>query len=112
MNRGELLAASVLSACLAFACGDSDGDGDGDDDGARDAGAAGATGADADSVPFAGSASPAPVSFVNDIAPILAGKCTDCHHDVVPTHLDLTDPFDAEVGAVNNPSTWDEEQLL
>jgi hypothetical protein len=128
MTRAAPLAALALFACLAVGCGD-DSDGDGDDsdgDGSRDAAAgagggdaggagrdAAAAGADAGSAPAAGSASPsAPVSFSNDVAPIFAAKCTDCHHDVVPTHLDLTEPFDPEVGLVNNPSTWDEEQLL
>jgi hypothetical protein len=49
-----------------------------------------------------------PLSFGMDIAPMLVGKCTLCHHPDNPTGLDLTRPFDPEVGMINREVSWPE----
>src|SRR5262245_47111772 len=92
MSRGIISWRPALIACFAFACGDSDGDGDD----ARTPDAAG---------------TPAPVSYANDVAPIFAAKCNDCHHPGSATRLDLTQPFDMEIGLVNRMNTWVDSPL-
>lgn len=46
------------------------------------------------------------VSYARDVAPIFAARCNSCHHSASATKLDLTSPFDEEVGLVNRENTW------
>jgi hypothetical protein len=54
----------------------------------------------------AGAPDQEPLSFRRDIAPMFVGKCTMCHHPDNATGLDLTRPFDAEVGMIGRMSIW------
>jgi hypothetical protein len=47
-----------------------------------------------------------PLSFTRDIAPMFVGKCTMCHHPENATGLDLTRPFDPEVGMIGRETIW------
>jgi hypothetical protein len=54
-----------------------------------------------------------PISFWKDIAPMFSGKCTLCHHSDNATGVDLTHPFDPEVGIVSRETAWtDADQSL
>ncbi len=55
-----------------------------------------------------------PVSFSRDVAPIFAAKCVYCHHPDNATKVDLTQPFDPDVGIVNRPNsrTQSEKSIL
>jgi hypothetical protein len=59
-------------------------------------------------------AAPAEVSFRRQVAPIFAAKCNFCHHPDNAVKVDLTRPFDPEVGIINRPNTWtrSEKKLL
>ena len=46
------------------------------------------------------------VSFSEDIAPIFAALCNDCHHPGAALPVDFTNPFDPETGIVDRPNTW------
>jgi hypothetical protein len=46
------------------------------------------------------------VSFAAQVAPVFAAKCNDCHHPDNAVKVDLTRPFDPEVGIINRPNTW------
>ena len=49
---------------------------------------------------------PAEVSFSAQVAPIFAAKCNLCHHPNNAVKVDLTQPFDPEVGIINRPNSW------
>ena len=46
------------------------------------------------------------VSFSADVAPIFAGRCNVCHHPDNAVKVDLTRPFDPEVGIVCRDNSW------
>ncbi len=48
----------------------------------------------------------ATVSFRAEVAPIFSEKCNACHHPDNAVDVDLTQPFDPEVGIVNRPNSW------
>lgn len=47
-----------------------------------------------------------PVSFARDIQPIFNAKCISCHHPESAIEVDLTNPFDPELGIIERPNTW------
>ena len=47
-----------------------------------------------------------PVSFAADIKPIFDRKCISCHHPTSAIEVDLTNPFDPELGIVGRANTW------
>lgn len=47
-----------------------------------------------------------PVSFASDIKPIFDRKCISCHHPGSAIEVDLTDPFDPDLGIIRRPNTW------
>lgn len=49
-----------------------------------------------------------PISFWKDLAPMFVGKCTLCHHADNPTGVDLTRPFDKEIGIIGRKTAWRE----
>jgi mono/diheme cytochrome c family protein len=49
---------------------------------------------------------PTEVSFAAQVAPIFAAKCNACHHPDNAVKVDLTQPFDPEVGIINRPNSW------
>jgi len=49
---------------------------------------------------------PTEVSFSAQVAPIFAAKCNLCHHPDNAVKVDLTQPFDPEVGIINRPNSW------
>lgn len=57
-------------------------------------------------IPTGGETGPATVSFQDDVAPIFAQKCVGCHHPGNPIKVDLTQPFDPEVGIVGRKNSW------
>ena len=42
----------------------------------------------------------------SDVFPIFVNKCIWCHHPDNGVDVDLTVPFDSEVGIINRPNTW------
>jgi len=52
---------------------------------------------------------PAMLSYAKDVKPIFASHCTVCHHPGSVIDFDLTDPFDAEHGAINRENSWAKE---
>jgi hypothetical protein len=110
----------VLVASLTLvlsACGGGDDGDDGPAGGSANAGgsaptggsgpaggssAAGASGASS----TGGSSGGGPVSFASDVRPIFAAKCYYCHGPTSPTLVDLTNPFDPDLGIINRPNTW------
>jgi hypothetical protein len=46
------------------------------------------------------------VSFSRDIAPVFAAKCIFCHHPGSIIDVDLTRPFDEEVGIIRRENSW------
>jgi hypothetical protein len=46
------------------------------------------------------------VGFTAQVAPIFAGKCNFCHHPDNAVQVDLTQPFDPEVGIIGRPNSW------
>jgi hypothetical protein len=46
------------------------------------------------------------VRFAADVAPIFAAKCNACHHPNNAVKVDLTRPFDPELGIINRPNSW------
>jgi hypothetical protein len=49
---------------------------------------------------------PTEVGFAAQVAPIFAAKCVACHHPDNAVEVDLTQPFDPEVGIINRPNSW------
>lgn len=49
---------------------------------------------------------PPTISFKADIAPIFAAQCNACHHVNTPAVIDLTQPFDLEVGPICRENSW------
>ena len=47
-----------------------------------------------------------PVSFAADIQPIFNAKCISCHHPESAIEVDLTQPFDPDLGIVGRANTW------
>jgi len=47
-----------------------------------------------------------PVSYIRDVQPIFQEKCVYCHHPNNAMKVDLTQPFDPEVGIINRPNSW------
>lgn len=52
------------------------------------------------------------ITFRKDIAPMFVGKCTLCHHPDNATGIDLTQPFDPEVGIVGRETNWKTKRKL
>ena len=50
------------------------------------------------------------VSFAAQVAPIFAAKCNFCHHPQNAVKVDLTRPFDPQVGIIRRPNTWTKSQ--
>jgi hypothetical protein len=46
------------------------------------------------------------VSFERDIAPVFADKCNFCHHPGSVIDVDLTRPFDEELGIIRRENSW------
>ena len=46
------------------------------------------------------------VSYTRDVAPIFAAKCVYCHHPTNAVKVDLTRPFDEELGIIRRPNSW------
>jgi len=49
---------------------------------------------------------PAEIGFSAQVAPIFAAKCNSCHHPDNAVKVDLTRPFDPELGLIDRPNSW------
>jgi hypothetical protein len=49
---------------------------------------------------------PNKLSFEAQVEPIFRAKCNICHHPDNAVEVDLTQPFDPDVGLINRPNSW------